>query len=279
MEKKSKNDQNNDFDSSEYIPQSGPNLIVIPANIKSCKFYQEAYSEEYLGDIIPKEDFDHIINECSKIMINCWVINKSNEKVKSPNHIKILSLISWISVLVYIGLMISGLFASNYSLFFFTGLMTLIGSTTSILLYAIMNHLRQINKGKSFKELLKSYLDAYYKQINSKFLGYLHFNFVPNGYYIECNILKKFDKANDEEIIKEKKRKQFLNFNDEEKKIDLEKTEKKETKKNTQNLKKIKTENFLTDGKNSIKERDSKKLNTKEDSMNKKQNLVRDKNI
>ena len=70
-----------------------------------------------------------------------------------------------------------------------------------------------------------------------------------------------------------------MNFNDEEKKIDLEKTEKKETKKNTQNLKKIKTENFLTDGKNSIKERDSKKLNTKEDSMNKKQNLVRDKNI
>jgi hypothetical protein len=193
------------------IPQSNENKIIITSNSNSCTFSKDAYIDEYLSGIIAPDDFNEIVTQSSKVMIECWKENRINEIVNTPPILQKLSIISSISVISYIVLTIIGLNVdTNYLLYLYSSFGIMFIGSLILLFIGYLNFRRDFNKTKTFNQLLKSHLDTYFKKLNTTFSGLLNFNFVPIANYIECKILKRFDRGNEQDVAKMKRRQQLL---------------------------------------------------------------------
>ncbi len=193
------------------IPESNENKIIIPSNMNSCTFSKDAYIQEYLSGLIAQDDFEEIVNQSSRVMIECWKENRINEKVNTPPLLQKMAFISSISVISYIVLTVIGLnVETNYILYLYSSFGIMLIGSVIFLIIGYLNFKRDFNKTKTFNQLLKSHLDTYFRKLNTTFSGLLNFNFVPFANYIECKILKHFDKGNEHDAAKMKKRQQLL---------------------------------------------------------------------
>lgn len=207
--------------------------IEIRCKATSMTFDANAYKDEYLTDILEKEEFNKILDECAKILGGALEKKRKNDEVNIP---KFYIIFSAISVILAIGFIISIIMATNYttSATFFILISVILISVSSIIIFSLslLNFLRRINKFKTLEAFIKDDIDDYLAMVNRDLLGKCEFKFIPfRDNMIELvtfiktaamirDELIEGNKANKDEMVESKRgldesERQNLNLNDE----------------------------------------------------------------
>jgi hypothetical protein len=180
------------------IPITTSYKIIIPADLTTFEFNRNTYKEQKLSEYISKKDYDDIVNNASKIMYKCWYTKKNNDTFKQPQlFINFAIKISALLILYMVSLFIATLVDSFIVIFVSCGLFG--GAIVLMIFLSLLNIKKPLIPFKTLDEILEQELCSYLEEINTKYTESLNFKFNGENYYIECIILSKFSKEDEEE--------------------------------------------------------------------------------
>jgi hypothetical protein len=172
---------------------SNSKRVIVQYDENTAGFVENGYIEIYLGRYIPEQEFDEIIQYCSKKMQKFWMFVKENDREKVPKSFKIMSLL----IITFLVIYIVGIFTvlemsiiKEY-VYYMSFICLMCGVSISFALN-VYNHFRTFKKFKSPSELLKDDLDEYFKTVNPKYPE-IEFSYNVNKNWIEVDVLKYRD--------------------------------------------------------------------------------------
>ena len=156
--------------------------LEVPCRKTSLTYDKTVYREDILNEIIDQDEFDKIIDECSKILGEAIDKKRENDEVKVPKFIVILSVVATILALVYVICLFCA--ASNDSdaatFFVVLGVACLTGAGGIAFVLSLFNFCRKIKKFKTLESYVKDDMDYYLDRVNAGFASKCEFKFYPH---------------------------------------------------------------------------------------------------
>eukprot|EP00347_Sterkiella_histriomuscorum_P000845 403374297 len=186
-----------DFMSHIQIPRSNQNRIIIPSNSIGNSFKKNTYEEQFLHNILTKQEFDKVIDHICKIAHKSHSKKRLYDNTKMSNEIINSFIFAFMCEIVFVVLYY---YATIYQsiLYKWLSLGFLIFGLVFVL--SMMGyHALPTKPLPSFESMVKDELDNYFTKINKQFvLKGLWWRVVPGHYWVECRI----DKSLKEDIQK-----------------------------------------------------------------------------
>lgn len=180
--------------------------IIITSKEQTYAFDKMTYRDDLLQNIIPKIEYDKIIDQASKIMGHSWTKKRVNDQIKLPKSVIILSLVAILLTIIYMILLyISVNSDHSVTLFVISIILISIGSAIAFGL-SLYNFCRKIDKFKSLEDIIKEDIEQYLFQINKNFINKLEFTFNISKRRIEVIInpgKKVYNTTNFKKHVKE----------------------------------------------------------------------------
>lgn len=155
--------------------------LEIPCRKTSLTYDKTVYKEEILQDIIDQEEFEKILDECSKILGDAIDKKRANDEVKIPKFIVILSIMASLLALVYIVcLFIAANSTDNQTFMVVLAVFCLTGAGSMAFVLSLFNFCRKIKTFRTLEAYVKDDMDAYLDKINVGFTGKCEFKFYPH---------------------------------------------------------------------------------------------------
>jgi hypothetical protein len=179
----------------------------IPCKKTSMTFDKSVYREDYLQGIIEKEEFNKIIDECSKILGKAAEKKRENDEIKLPKFIIWLTVISVLLSILYIAaIFISLQYKSLSTAFFIIGILCITSAAVIAVSLSLFNFFRTIKKFKTLETFIKEDLEFYLDSINPKFIGKCEFRYLAHREQVmEIVTFVKTGKMLEEEMLDNKK--------------------------------------------------------------------------
>jgi hypothetical protein len=179
------------------IPVTTSYKIIIPADLTTFEFNRNTYKEQKLSEYITKKDYDDIVNNASKIMYKSWLTKKNNDTFNQPQlFMNFAFKTSALLILYIVSLFIATLVDSFIVIFVSCGLFG--GGIVLMIFLSLLNIKKPLIQFKTLDEILEQELGSYLEEINKKYTETLNFKFNNENYYMECIILSKFSKEDEE---------------------------------------------------------------------------------
>lgn len=155
--------------------------LEIPCRKTSLTYDKTVYKEEILQDIMDQEEFEKILDECSKILGDAIDKKRANDEVKIPKFIVILSIMASLLALVYIVcLFIAANSTDNQTFMVVLAVFCLTGAGSMAFVLSLINFCRKIKTFRTLEAYVKDDMDAYLDKINVGFTGKCEFKFYPH---------------------------------------------------------------------------------------------------
>jgi hypothetical protein len=155
--------------------------LEIPCRKTSLTYDKTVYKEEILQDIMDQEEFEKILDECSKILGDAIDKKRANDEVKIPKFIVILSIMASLLALVYIVcLFIAANSTDNQTFMVVLAVFCLTGAGSMAFVLSLFNFCRKIKTFRTLEAYVKDDMDAYLDKINVGFTGKCEFKFYPH---------------------------------------------------------------------------------------------------
>jgi hypothetical protein len=155
--------------------------LEIPCRKTSLTYDKTVYKEDILQDILEQEEFDKILDECSKILGDAIDKKRTNDEVKIPKFIVILSIIASLLALVYIICLFTAANSTDNQTFMVVlAVFCLTGAGGIVFVLSLFNFCRKIKTFRTLEAYVKDDMDAYLDKINLGFTGKCEFKFYPH---------------------------------------------------------------------------------------------------
>lgn len=169
------NDENVNLNSEK---NKNPNKIYIKAKEHLYTFEKGSYDEERLSPYINKKDFDDIIENCGKVMGQSWAKKRTNDQIKIPSIVIVLSIISVILTIAYMVTLYLSTTQEDGTALFVISIICISVATVIVFGMSIYNFCRKISKFKSLDLIIKEDLEKELSGVNFKYKK-LHFEYDP----------------------------------------------------------------------------------------------------
>jgi hypothetical protein len=189
-------------DSLKKFEESTESKIIIRCNEQSYSFDKKSYNEKFLGHILYKGEWDAVISEASKIIGSSWGKKRMKDKVTIPRFLVIFALLSVLLTFIYmIFLYLSTTNEGESTAFMAISVVSVCSSLFISLALAIYNFYRKLDRFRTLDEIIKEDMERYLNKLNLTYKGKLEFVFIPILNNIECNILRKRDRSEDNHFL------------------------------------------------------------------------------
>lgn len=145
------------------------NKIKIYAKDQLYTFEKDKYNGNLLSNILSKNEFDKIIENCSKLMGQSWVEKRTKDQVKIPSWIIGFSILSVILTIVYMITLYLSTTVENGTALFVVSIICISSASLIVFGMSIYNFCRKIGHFESLSSIIKDKLDTELKQANNKY--------------------------------------------------------------------------------------------------------------
>ena len=145
------------------------NKIFIKAKEQLYTFEKGTYNEELLCEIIPRKEYDEIIESCGKTMGQSWAEKRTNDQIKIPKGVIFLSAIAILLTIAYMILLYLSTTSENGTALFVISIICIASASIIVFGMSIYNFCRKIGKFKSLDQIIKDNLQKDFDLINSKY--------------------------------------------------------------------------------------------------------------
>jgi hypothetical protein len=170
------------------------NVVYVKAKEQIYTFEKSTYREDLLQDLLPKSRYDEIIEEAGRTMGQSWATKRSNDQIKIPNTVIVLSVAAVLLTIVYMVTLYTSTTAEEGTALFVVSIICISSASFIVFGLSIYNFCRKIGKFKSLDMIIKEDLDAYFLKLNNEFSGKVNFSYNEVKKHIEItalNVTKK----------------------------------------------------------------------------------------
>lgn len=185
MSDKGNNSMSND---KEKNLKCTPERIVIKANLQNYTFPKETYKTEYISHLIPKDQYDLIIEKASKILSQAWMKKRENDKINLPGFVTGLSVLSVILTIAYMIMIYYSTTVKDGTALLVVSIICVIIATAIAFGLSIYNFCRKMGTFKTVQEIIREDLLELFSGINQQYFDRLEFSFNDEGNYLEIKI-------------------------------------------------------------------------------------------
>lgn len=178
------------------IPENTEELVIIPSNEKGTGFLRNLYDERFLTGFITKEQFDKVIDECSKINARKYSEKRKADTEGTQKSMIMVISASYILTMAFFVTMFLALEKGDHLL----SLISYIFLTVAFFLMtfvAITNYMSKKNvSNATYSEMVTKAIDKYFRQANLIYRkDNVEWAIVEGHFWIELRILDKIESA------------------------------------------------------------------------------------
>lgn len=166
------------------------NVIYVKAKEQIYTFEKGTYKEDLLSELLPKTRYDEIIEEAGRTMGQSWATKRSNDQIKIPNTVIVLSIAAVLLTIVYMVTLYTSTTAEEGTALFVVSIICISSASFIVFGLSIYNFCRKIGKFKSLDMIIKEDLDSYFAKLNNEFSGRVNFSYNEVKKQIEITALK-----------------------------------------------------------------------------------------
>lgn len=154
------------------MPESKPNMIVVPMNRHGDGYLVSCYDVRYLRGKMSRAEFTHIGREINNITAHAYSENRVVDQGKVPRKLVWMLVFSYIITLIVLALMFLAVDLESTSMpanMTFMGIMIallIIGACVAISVMVI-NYFAKDKHMPTYRERLLFYLQSYFDEINA----------------------------------------------------------------------------------------------------------------
>ena len=175
------------------------NVIIVKSKEQIYIFEKGNYREDLLAEYMTKQKFDSIIEKAGKTMGQSWATKRTNDQIKIPGAVIVLSIIAVLLTIAYMVTLYTSTTVDDGTALFVISIICISAASIIVFSLSIYNFCRKIGKFKSLDMIIKEDLDVEFSRLNAEFHGKLNFKYNETKKHIEITaLLKPKHKKNDE---------------------------------------------------------------------------------
>ena len=177
---KNNNDENED-----------DNVIIVKSKEQIYIFEKGNFREDLLSEYMTKQKFDSIIEKAGKTMGQSWATKRTNDQIKIPGAVIVLSIIAVLLTIGYMVTLYTSTTVDDGTALFVISIICISAASIIVFSLSIYNFCRKIGKFKSLDMIIKEDLDVELGKLNHEYNGKLNFNYNEIKKQIEITALLK----------------------------------------------------------------------------------------
>ena len=174
--------------------------ITIPSIPETYTFSRKCYDIDILSNVMPKSEFDKIINKASFVFGDCLSQKRQNDKFEEAFSVKITRPLSLFFILLFVIFFCITQSSNKNYVTFAISILFLLGGIGLTIYEGIRSFCRKNRKYYTLQEIILKNMTEYFEKVNQKLAEEkknLLFEFLPDDQNILCNVFQENNAIND----------------------------------------------------------------------------------